>query len=81
MILVTRWQRRDAAHPILSLLDTYSIKRRLACAGSLIERGADMNGRDKVGWMPLHKASQKGHFRFVKSLPEHGADVNAKQRR
>ena len=52
---------------------------RLECARSLIRRGAGVNGRDKAGWTPLHKASRFWHFRVPKLLLD--ADASAKQRR
>ena len=43
----------------------------------LIERGADVNGRDENGSAPLHIAVSNSAVLLVKRLIERGADVNA----
>jgi len=43
----------------------------------LIERGADVNTRDMLGWTPLRDAARCGHREVVKLLLEHGAQVHA----
>ena len=44
----------------------------------LLERGADVNARTKVGSTPLHMASSRGALEIVRLLLEYGADVEAK---
>jgi hypothetical protein len=44
----------------------------------LIERGADVNAKDKDGRTPLHSAAFYGHVEVVRLLLEHGADPNIK---
>jgi hypothetical protein len=44
----------------------------------LLERGADINARNWVGWTPLHMASFIGTLEVSRLLLEHGADVEAK---
>ena len=44
----------------------------------LLDKGADINAKDKVGWTALHSASFKGHTEVVKVLLDKGADINAK---
>ena len=44
----------------------------------LLERGADVNARDKDNCTPLHWASQQGHPEVVHVLVEHGVDADAR---
>jgi len=53
----------------------------------LLEKGADVNTKNKVNWTPLHEAAQTkvekvlgGRTEIVKLLLENGADVNAKDK-
>jgi ankyrin repeat protein len=40
----------------------------------LVELGADVNAKDKVGWTPLHLASHRGQESVVRFLEERGAE-------
>ncbi|UNQ73406.1 ankyrin repeat domain-containing protein [Infirmifilum sp. NZ] len=44
----------------------------------LLERGADINARDNIGWTPLHFAAIAGKLDVARLLIEKGADVNAR---
>ena len=44
-----------------------------------IDRGANMNLRDKEGWTLLHLVSAHGHLNIVRLLVDRGADMNAKE--
>ena len=46
---------------------------------SLIEQGADVNGRVEGGYTPLIIAAREGHGPIVRLLIDKGADVNAKE--
>lgn len=43
----------------------------------LVDRGANVNAKDKFGWTPLTLAAQEGHLDVVKLMIEKGADKNA----
>ena len=43
----------------------------------LLERGADINARNRFGQTSLHRASYSGSLETVRLLLEHGADVGA----
>lgn len=47
-------------------------------AKKAIDRGVDVNVRNKVGWTPLHAASRGGQVRVSELLLARGADVDAK---
>ena len=46
----------------------------------LIEAGADLNTKDKIGWSALSLAALKDHADIVKILIEAGADMNSKDK-
>ena len=48
-----------------------------ARVNALLNKGADVNAKDKAGWTVLMLASDKGHTEIVKALIDKGADVNA----
>lgn len=43
----------------------------------LLQKGYDVNQRDKHGQTPIHWAAQGGYYSTVRFLISHGADVNA----
>ena len=52
-------------------------KGKLAAAEKLLEHGAIVHMRNKVGWTPLHHASFYGHLDVMQLLLEHRADADA----
>jgi ankyrin repeat protein len=51
---------------------------KLSKARSLLEQGADVNGKNSDGWSPLVVAASKGYVDIVRLLLDKGALVNAK---
>ena len=45
---------------------------------SLIERGADIHGRNRSGWTPLHYACVNGHTDIAVLLLDRGADIHCR---
>ncbi|HOL70854.1 MAG TPA: ankyrin repeat domain-containing protein, partial [Bryobacteraceae bacterium] len=45
---------------------------------ALLDAGADVNGRDRLGGTPLHEAIWNGNAAIAALLIERGADVNAR---
>jgi len=52
---------------------------RASAVKRLLEKGEDVNVRDKRGETPLHFAAIKGDKKTVEVLIAHGADVNARE--
>ena len=48
-----------------------------AVAGLLLEKGADVDGRDDAGFHPLYLAAQNGHVECVKLLLKAGVSPNS----
>lgn len=46
----------------------------------LLDRGADVNGRLRAYWTPLHWASYHGRFDLARVLIDHGATMNAENK-
>lgn len=66
-------------------IDTYftplnfaSLEGKTDIVKYLVEKGADINTRDREGSNPLQNAAIKGYFDIVKILVEKGSDVNYK---
>lgn len=53
-----------------------TFKGDLSQVRTLLDQGADVNGRDNQGVTPLHYAAQQGHNEIVELLISRGADVN-----
>ena len=50
----------------------------LAICRLLIDKGAQVEAKDSIGWTPLHLAALRGHVEIVRLLCDHGADVEAR---
>ena len=48
-----------------------------AVADFLIQRGAQVNSRNKYGYLPIHSACRKGHLDTVKLLVSKGSDFRS----
>jgi hypothetical protein len=44
----------------------------------LLDRGADVDARDKYGWTPLHLAAYRGYAEVARLLLDRGANVDAR---
>ncbi|MHB9147127.1 MAG: ankyrin repeat domain-containing protein [Candidatus Amoebophilus sp.] len=51
---------------------------KLKATKLLLDRGAEVNAKNKDGNTPLHLATAGGHVKIVKLLIKNGADLNAK---
>ena len=49
----------------------------LEAARALLERGADVNAADRIGWTALMEAASKGRPELVRMLLDYGANVQA----
>ena len=47
----------------------------------LLDRGAEVNGKDNRGWTPLHHAAWNGRSVVATLLLDRGAEVNGKNNR
>ena len=54
---------------------------KAAVVRTLLDRGANVEARDRQGGTPLHDASRNGHLEAVCLLLQHGADSGARNRR
>lgn len=50
----------------------------VAIVDKLIQLGFKMNGKNELGWTPLHAAAEKGRSQVVEVLLSHGADIDAR---
>ncbi|EWG52263.1 hypothetical protein FVEG_16957 [Fusarium verticillioides 7600] len=50
-------------------------KHRVECTRLLLQRGAQVNAKDKMIGTALCHSAGEGHLDIVKLLPEHGADT------
>jgi len=61
---------------------TRSLPHLAAAGGSvaivekLIQLGFKMNGKNELGWTPLHAAAERGRRQVIEILLSHGADIN-----
>jgi Ankyrin repeats (3 copies) len=69
---------RDASNQ--TPLDIAAAKGSVNVVRLLIKREAEVDPCDKWGWTRLYSPSQSGHLEVSRPLPDHGANVNARQR-
>jgi hypothetical protein len=43
----------------------------------LIDKGADIEAKDREGWTPLHLVARRGHIEIARLLCDRGADIEA----
>ena len=55
-----------------------AVEGRAEVAKALIDKGADVNAKDREGWTPLHSAAMDGNVDIVRLLINDGAYVDAK---
>ena len=55
-----------------------ALSNNLEAAELLLDNGANINVKDKIGASPLHRAAQRGQVKLVKYLIDKGADIEAK---
>jgi ankyrin repeat protein len=60
-----------------SLLHYAAMKDDVGQARALVAQGADLTGRNRVGFTPLHFAAQEGAVHVAEVLLEEGAEVDA----
>ena len=53
---------------------------KLTSVKYLVEKGADIESKDKYEWTPLHWACENGHLAVVKYLIKKGANIEAQNR-
>jgi hypothetical protein len=46
----------------------------------LIDKGAQLEAKDRTGYTPLHRAAENGHVEIVRLLCDRGADIEARSR-
>ena len=71
----------ETALHILSRGKYDSEAQRSSTAWLLLERGVDVNARDKIGWTPLHVAAFHGRVELTQAFLGHGANAKLETRR
>lgn len=61
---------------ITRLLCTFAYNSDFDGAERELGKGADVNGHNNYGFLPISNAASKGHSAMIGLLLEHGADVN-----
>ena len=66
--------------PLVNSLHSVARIGNLAEARSLIDKGADVNAKDWIGWTTLHYAAKKGNRDVIQLLVSRGAKVNVQNK-
>ena len=76
--MLTRRQPEWPAADSLALASHFSSRfGHLDVSRVLLDRGENVNARQRKYWTPMHFSSFHGHFEMVKLLLERGADIHA----
>ena len=70
--------RRGGRENGLTCLMTAALNGYLAICGLLIDKGAQLEAKNKIGGTPLHCAAVRGHVEIVRLLCDRGANVEAR---
>jgi hypothetical protein len=70
--------RRGGEEDGWTCLMTAALHGHLDICRLLIDKGAQVNAKDRNGCTPLHWAAERGHIEIVRLLCDHGADVDAR---
>ena len=69
--------RRGGRENGLTCLMTAALNGHLAICHLLIDKGAQLEAKNRVGMTPLHWAANRGRVEIVRLLCDRGADVEA----
>ena len=74
LLSVTQFTHADSGESLKKAV----IEGNLSAVRILLEKGFDVETKDKFGWTPLMYAASKDRYEIAELLIQHGADVNAR---